>query len=163
MTREGEHAARARATMRSGIVLGIGLGGFADGIALHQIAQWHNMASARTPPVTMDAMRWNMLLDGCFHAAMLVVTIIGVFLLLSDARRRAPLPRPRVFAGQLLIGWAAFNLVEGIVDHHLLGLHHVRDLPSHVPAYDWLFLALGGLGLLAVGAGMARAGPDRGA
>ena len=30
--------------------------------------------------------------------------------------------------------------MEGIVDHHFLELHHVRDLPAHVPMYDWLFL-----------------------
>ena len=40
----------------AGVVLGVGLGGFADGIVLHQIAQWHNMGSAVLPPVTMDAM-----------------------------------------------------------------------------------------------------------
>jgi uncharacterized membrane protein len=27
----------------AGIVLGLGLGGFVDGITLHQIMQWHNM------------------------------------------------------------------------------------------------------------------------
>jgi hypothetical protein len=32
-----------------------------------------------------------------------------------------------------------------------LGLHHVRDLPSHVPLYDWIFLLVGGVGLLLVG------------
>ena len=52
----------------------------------------------------------------------------------------------------MLIGWGGFNVVEGIVDHHLLGLHHVRDLPQHVPVYDWLFLMLGGVGPLAIGA-----------
>jgi uncharacterized membrane protein len=43
-----------------GIVLGLGLGGFIDGIALHQIAQWHNMGSAKLPPITMEAMQQNM-------------------------------------------------------------------------------------------------------
>ena len=33
----------------AGIVLGLGLGGFVDGIALHQIMQWHNMGSAVLP------------------------------------------------------------------------------------------------------------------
>ena len=42
---------------KAGILLGIGLGGFVDGIALHQIAQWHNMGSAILPPTTMDAMK----------------------------------------------------------------------------------------------------------
>ena len=29
--------------------------------------------------------------------------------------------------GLVLAGWGIFNLLEGIVDHHLLGVHHVRD------------------------------------
>jgi uncharacterized membrane protein len=38
-----------------------------------------------------------------------------------------------------------------VIDHHLLGLHHVRDLPAHVPLYDWLFLAIAGVGFIIVG------------
>ena len=55
----------------AGIVLGLGLGGFVDGIALHQIMQWHNMGSAVLPPTTRDAMAQNMVWDGnvsCGHA-----------------------------------------------------------------------------------------------
>ena len=54
----------------AGIVLGLGLGGFVDGITLHQIMQWHNMGSAVLPPTTMDAMAQNMVWDGhvsCGH------------------------------------------------------------------------------------------------
>ncbi|MBA3317562.1 MAG: DUF2243 domain-containing protein [Gemmatimonadales bacterium] len=49
-----------------------------------------------------------------------------------------------------------FNLVEGLIDHHILGLHHVRDLPAHVPLYDWLFVAIGGVGLILLGWVLAR-------
>jgi uncharacterized membrane protein len=143
---------------RAGILLGVGLGGFLDGIALHQIAHWHNMASARVPPVTLEALRDNMQWDGWFHAAVWLFTIIGVYRLLADARRGAELPSARSFTGQLLMGWGGFNLVEGIIDHHLLGLHHVRDLPVHVPVYDWLFLLVGGVGLLLLGRRLSRAG-----
>lgn len=142
---------------KPGVVLGLGLGGFADGIALHQIAQWHNIGSAVLPPTTMAAMKQNMVWDGWFHLATLLLTIVGVYLLLSDARRGRTLPTPRTLTGQLLMGWATFNLVEGIVDHHLIELHHVRDMPVHVPAYDWMFLAVGGVGLMAVGWLLARA------
>lgn len=143
-----------------GVVLGIGLGAFADGIGLHQIAQWHNMGSARLPPVTMDAMKQNMAWDGWFHAVALGVTVCGLFLFVRDARRGVSIPRPRIFTGQLLIGWAAFNLVEGVADHHLLQLHHVRDLPQHVPLYDWAFLLLGGVALLWLGRALMK--PRRG-
>src|SRR3954453_9990957 len=76
-------------TRTAGLLLGIGLGGFVDGIALHQIAQWHNMGSAVLPPVTMEAMSRNMMWDGMFHAATWIVTLIGVFMLWSAAARRA--------------------------------------------------------------------------
>ena len=145
-----------------GVVLGVGLGGFADGIVLHQIAQWHNMGSAVLPPVTMEAMKQNMTWDGWFHAAMLVVTIFGVYRLLLAARRGTPLPDGPAFTGQLLLGWGIFNLVEGIVDHIILDIHHVRDLPVHVPLYDWLFLLIGGLGLMALGWSLSRGAASAG-
>jgi hypothetical protein len=40
----------------------------------------------------------------------------------------------------------------------LLDLHHVRDLPAHVPAYDWIFLAAGGVGLVVLGWVLSRGG-----
>jgi uncharacterized membrane protein len=77
----------------AGVVIGVGLGGFADGIALHQIAQWHNMGSAVLPPVTMDAMSRNMMWDGLFHLATWTVTLIGVCMLWHAGRLAAsPLP-----------------------------------------------------------------------
>jgi uncharacterized membrane protein len=145
-----------RVSTRPGILLGLGLGGFADGIALHQIAQWHNMGSAVLPPTTMEAMKQNMAWDGWFHVATLLLTTIGVYLLLRDARDGVPLPRPSAFTGQLLLGWGIFNLVEGVIDHHVLNLHHVRDLPAHVPLYDWIFLGVGGIGLILAGWALAR-------
>lgn len=144
-----------RRRVSAGLVLGVGLGGFMDGIALHQIAHWHNMGSAVLPPHTMEAMRQNMRWDGLFHLGTWLITLAGVWLLWRDAREGTA-PPARVFAGQMLLGWAAFNLVEGIIDHHLLQLHHVRDLPVHVPLYDWAFLLVGGVLPGAVGWMMSR-------
>jgi uncharacterized membrane protein len=137
--------------LTSGVVIGIGLGGFVDGIVLHQIAQWHNMGSAVLPPVTMEAMSRNMAWDGLFHAATWLITLIGVYMLWAEAHRHQSVESATVFTGQLIFGWGLFNLIEGVVDHHVLNLHHVRDLPVHVPLYDWLFLAIGGMGFLALG------------
>src|SRR5215217_434429 len=139
-----------------GMLLGMGLGGFADGILLHQILHWHNMGSARVPPTTLEAAQANIRWDGFFHAGVWLLTVAGVYLLLREARRGALLPSPRAFIGHLLLGWGGFNLVEGLVDHHLLQLHHVRDLPLHLPLYDWMFLMVGGVGLLLLGRILAR-------
>lgn len=145
--------------MTAGVVLGIGLGGFADGIALHQIAQWHNMGSSVLRPDTMDAMRLNMRWDGWFHAATWIITLGGVFMLWREGWQGAAPRSPRALAGELTLGWGVFNLVEGVIDHHLLHLHHVRDLPVHEPLYDWTFLLAGGLGLIVAGLVLRR---DRG-
>jgi uncharacterized membrane protein len=134
-----------------GLLLGLGLGGFIDGIALHQIAQWHNMGSTVLPPTTMEAMMQNMRWDGYFHVATLILTLIGVIVLWRQGKRGTAPASLRVLAGQMLLGWGIFNLVEGIIDHHLLELHHVRDVPAHVPAYDWIFLGVGGVLLIVLG------------
>jgi hypothetical protein len=42
----------------------------------------------------------------------------------------------------MLFGWGLFNVVEGVVDHHLLGIHHVRE-GANQTAWDLGFLALG--------------------
>ena len=144
--------------LTGGLVLGVGMGGFMDGIALHQIAQWHNMGSAVLPPDTMEAMSQNMAWDGLFHLATWVITLVGILMLWRD--RQANAPTLTVLVGQMIFGWGTFNLVEGLIDHHLLGIHHVRDLPSHVPIYDWVFLGVGGIGLMLSGWRMARTTPD---
>ncbi len=140
-----------------GLVLGVGLGGLVDGWLLHQILQWHNMLSARIPPTSMAAMRENMTADGFFDAGSWAIVVAGVVTLWAAGRRGAT-PNGRRFAGQLLAGWGLFNLVEGVIDHHLLQLHHVVDVPAHVPLYDWLFLAVGGVGFLLLGGVTAREG-----
>jgi uncharacterized membrane protein len=139
-----------------GVLIGMGLGGFVDGIVLHQILRWHNMLSAVLPPTTMRDMEVNMVFDGYFHAGVWVLTLAGVVGLWLAGRRGALFPSAGRFLGQLLFGWGLFNLVEGIVDHHVLQLHHVVDRPRHEPLYDWIFLAVLGVGLLVVGAALMK-------
>lgn len=140
-----------------GLLLGIGLGGFVDGIGLHQILQWHNMLSAQLPPTTMPAMRTNMAWDGYFDAFNWLMCLAGVWALWAAGRRGA-IPAGRHFVGHLVLGWGVFNVVEGLIDHHLLNLHHVVDLPAHVPLFDWVFLGVGGGLFILIGALLARRG-----
>jgi uncharacterized membrane protein len=49
----------------------------------------------------------------------------------------------RTFVGSILIGAGAFNLIEGIIDHQILSIHHVRTDTAHVFLGDMGFLALG--------------------
>ena len=137
-------------------LIGIGMGGFMDGIVLHQIFQVHNMLSARIPPTSLANMEVNMVWDGLFHAFTWLTTFVGVVMLFR-AGHKANVPwSGRTFAGGLLQGWAVFNIVEGIIDHHILHLHHVIERLGPSIA-DWVFLAVSVV-LLGVGRGLIRAG-----
>jgi uncharacterized membrane protein len=137
----------------SGVLLGGGLGAFFDGILLHQILQWHNMLSNVRPPVDLVSMKYNMLYDGLFHAAAWLLTAVGVLTLLRQAQRR-DVVRGASFGGGALAGWGLFNVLEGLVDHQIFGLHHVHPGP-HELAWDWGFV-LSGAGLVALGFWCAR-------
>ena len=138
----------------AGILLGVGLGGFADGIALHQILQWHNMLSSKLPPTNIVDLKVNMVWDWLFHALTWTVTIVGLGLLFR-AGRRADVPwSGRVLVGSMLGGWGLFNLVEGLIDHQILGVHHVHPGSGEL-AWDLAFLA-SGLLLMGIGFTLVR-------
>jgi uncharacterized membrane protein len=144
------------AIISAGILLGTGLGGFADGILLHQILQWHNMLSSVHPPTDLVAMKYNMLWDGLFHAFTWVVTALGVGRLWQAGKRPEVPWSTRTFLGSLCLGWGLFNLIEGTIDHQLLGIHHVHPGEGQL-AWDLGFLAFALL-QIAVGSLAIRAG-----
>ncbi len=139
-----------------GIVLGLGLGGFVDGIVLHQILQWHHLISSTEAgeTTTVAGLEANTLADGIFHAVTWSLTALGVWLLWRTARR-GPLALDRQLLGWLLVGWGLFNVADEAVFHALLDLHHIRE-GEHELVYDMAFLALAAV-QLAVGALLARA------
>jgi uncharacterized membrane protein len=141
----------------AGLLIGAGLGGFVDGIVLHQILQWHNMLSAQMPPDNLVAAKVNMYWDGMFHAAVWVMTAIGLTVLWRVGHRRDVPWSGRTFSGALLLGWGLFNVIEGIIDHELLGLHHVYEYTDNKLPWDLAFLAFGALQLVA-GWAFIRAG-----
>lgn len=138
------------------VVLGAGLGGFVDGIVLHQILQWHHMLSSTEehPVTSLRGLEANTLADGLFHVATWLGVLIATTLLVRAWQRGDLAPPWRRHVGLLLVGWGLFNVVEGTADHLLLGIHHVREGQDQT-AWDLGFLALGVL-QLAAGALLAR-------
>jgi uncharacterized membrane protein len=149
-----------RARVRGGVLLGLGLGGFFDGIVLHQILQWHHLVSEVYRPTTLEHLKLNTLADGLFHALTWVFTALGVVLLWRDAGAAPVTRQPRTLVGALLLGWGLFNVVEGAVNHQLLGIHHVRPGPQQ-GLYDAGFLLWGALMLLGAAALLRPAWTDR--
>ena len=152
---------RVRPLLAAGLALGIGMGGFVDGILFHQILQLHNMMSARIPNTDYIGAKVNMVWDGIFHAGVWAITAVGIVLLWRAGRIKEANLSGSLLSGSLLIGWGLFNLVEGVIDHHLLELHHVYEVQG-LSNWDYLFLLWGATMLLSgwiiVGKGTKRPG-----
>jgi uncharacterized membrane protein len=127
-------------------LMGIGLGGFIDGIVLHQILQWHHMLTGDNggePRNTIAGLEANTLADGFFHLATWTFVAVAMYMTVRAWQRGELAPHWRAHIGMLLAGWGAFNLVEGLIDHQILGIHHVRDDLGGPLGWDLAFLALG--------------------
>ena len=99
------------------------------------------------PPTTVANLQLNTLADGLFHLGTYILVLIGLFMLWRVFQRDSRAPASRVLVGTLLMGWGIFNLVEGLVDHYLLQIHHVRPGPDQA-VYDFAFLVWGALMLI---------------
>ena len=133
------------------LLLGLGLGGFVDGIVLHQLLGWHHMLTdtGEHPAGALAGLEANVVADGVFHVGTWLLVAAGTTTMLRAWRAGRLAPRWSSHVGLLLAGWGAFNLVEGLVDHQLLGVHHVRDDLGGPLAWDLGFLALGAVQVVA--------------
>ena len=125
----------------AGILFGLGLGGFFDGIVLHQVLQWHHMlTSAGYPADSVSNLQINTFWDGLFHASTYIFVLLGLTVLWRQAHRTHVRWSGKLLTGTMLMGFGIFNLVEGVIDHHILGIHHVNET---VPRDQWIWWDLG--------------------
>lgn len=129
----------------SGLLFGLGLGGFVDGIVLHQILQWHHMVSHVDgyPTNTVAGLEVNTLADGFFHVLTWILVLAGSIAAIAAWRRGRLAPSWSFHFGLVLAGWGIFNVVEGVIDHQILGVHHVRDDLGGPLSWDIGFLVFG--------------------
>jgi len=132
----------SKTLIAAGTLLGIGLGGFVDGILFHQILQLHSMLSAKYPQDVLVNVKISMVWDGLFHALTWVTTVIGLAALWHAGKVRDCPWSGKALWGSMFLGWGIFNVVEGIIDHHILGIHHVIERLG-LSIYDYIFLASG--------------------
>ncbi len=155
-----EHRQRRRILVAAS-VLGVGLGGFFDGILLHQVLQWHHLLSL-LPGETWRDISNQILADGLFHVLMYGVTALGLYLLWR-ARESLAHVGWRTVAGGGLLGFGLWNVVDVVGFHWLMGIHRIRvDVPDPL-AYDLGWLAVFGVVPLAIAWALLRsAGRDSG-
>ena len=129
------------------ILLGFAIGGFFDGILLHQILQWHHLLSL-VPGI--GDLRAQVMWDGVFHALMYVIAAWGLVALWRAHRREAAVPRG-IIVGALLVGFGTWHVIDTLLSHWFLGIHRIRiDSPNPL-AWDLLWLAVFGIVPLALG------------
>jgi uncharacterized membrane protein len=133
------------------ILLGFGLGGFFDGIILHQVLQWHHLLSLWNEAGDLS---WHVLWDGIFHVLMYGITALALWGLW-----RAGVPRGWRFLAGFLIGFGIWNVVDLVVFHWLLEVHHIRVDAAEPLLYDLGWFAV--FGLVPLGIGWAMLQKDR--
>lgn len=134
----------ARRLAWAGGLLGFSLGGFFDGILLHQILQWHHLLSGVEDPAMRD-IRILILSDGLFHALMYLVALIGLWFLWRSRRAFAlPSGTGRPLIGAALIGFGVWHMIDGVLSHWILGIHRIRMDVENRLFWDLLwFVAFG--------------------
>ena len=141
----------------AGILIGAGLlAGFVDGILLHEILQWHHMFTSLRPATNLSNLEANTLGDGLFHLGTWTLSVIGLLLLWRAGGRSDIAWSSKIFGGSLLLGAGLFDVIEGLIDHQILGIHHVKPGPNQL-AWDIGFLTLGAI-LALVGWVLLRSG-----
>ncbi|HET8728325.1 MAG TPA: DUF2243 domain-containing protein [Alphaproteobacteria bacterium] len=150
----------------SGYLLGFALGGFFDGILLHQVLQWHHLLSALEGDGFRD-LRIQVLADGLFHAAMYLIAAAGLWLLWRTRREFAEPTADRVLFANALIGFGTWHVVDGVLSHWVLGIHRIR-MESETPLlWDLVWFIVFGVAVVAAGwlvrRNARRGGPPGGA
>ncbi|MGE6259081.1 DUF2243 domain-containing protein [Heyndrickxia sporothermodurans] len=126
---------RRNGTLLGAFLLGIGLIGMLDGIIFHQILQWHS--------TYMHTSRFNQIVsDGLFHLLVTIVIFFGGLVLWKTSPNEQS---NTVFFSGLFFGGGIFNFFEGIINHHILQIHHVKPglyQDSYDLAFDFVGLAM---------------------
>jgi uncharacterized membrane protein len=133
-------------------VLGFALGGFFDGILLHQILQWHHLLSL-VPAI--DSLRLQVLWDGYFHALMYVIAGVGLWGLWRS-RRSTAYCSGRLLLGAILVGFGSWHVLDSVLSHWVLGIHRIKlDSPDPL-MWDLIWFTAFGLVPLLIGWLMLR-------
>jgi uncharacterized membrane protein len=129
----------------------MGFGGLADGIILHQILGWHHLIcyDLYCQTTSVEQLQLENTQDGFFHLGLWLALLVGTAMLFRAARSAGSAGSGRVLLGSIFAGGGTFNFVEGLLDHQILGIHHVLPGNPHQFLFDMLYLANGLIFILA--------------
>ena len=140
----------------AGYLLGFALGGFFDGILLHQILQWHHLLSGVQSGLLRD-LRMQVMADGLFHLLMYAIALAGLWSLWRSRRLARPPEGARLFA-DALVGFGMWHVVDAVISHWTLGIHRIRMDAANPLLWDVGWLVVFGLLPLVAGLLLRRRG-----
>jgi uncharacterized membrane protein len=134
----------ARQLLLAAGILGIALGGFIDGILLHQVLQWHHLLSLVEGERFRD-LRVQILADGLFHVLMYVIALAGLWLLWRSRRAIAGTQADLRIVAAALLGFGIWQVIDVVGFHWVAGIHRIRVDVPHPLAWDigWLIVFAG--------------------
>lgn len=142
------HMEISRPLKWAGLLLGFSLGGFFDGILLHQVLQWHHLLS--NVEGVRDA-RVQLLADGLFHVLMYFLALVALVLLWKSRAHPAGPRGGRALLGLALLGFGAWHVLDSVLSHWVLGIHRIKvDSPQPL-FWDLLWFVVFGLVPLVLG------------
>ena len=110
--------------------------GAMDGIIFHQLLQWHS--------VVMETNRSGQIIsDGIFHFSVTIALVTGGFILWLAGNPSDQNQGIKQVFSLFLIGTGLFNLIEGVINHHILQIHRVKPGDPNALSYDIAFLLIG--------------------
>jgi uncharacterized membrane protein len=125
-------------------ILGFALGGFIDGILLHQVLQWHHLLSLVEGERFRD-LKVQILADGLFHVLMYIIALAGLWLLWRSRRAVTGTQADLRIIAAALLGFGIWQVIDVVGFHWLAGIHRIRvDVPNPL-AWDigWLIVFAG--------------------
>jgi uncharacterized membrane protein len=133
-----------RSLLRAGLVLGFALGGFLDGILLHQVLQWHHLLSL-VPGNALRDLRVQVLADGGFHVLMYIIASLGLWMLWRSRAALTGTGTDLRLVASVLLGFGIWQFTDVILFHWLIGIHRIRvDVPNPL-LWDLGWLAIFGV------------------
>lgn len=133
-------------------LIGVALGGFFDGIVLHQILEWHHLLSGVAG--VSGNLRFQILADGLFHALMYVLLGWGLVLLMRH-RSRLRMSAAATL-GISLYGFATWHILDAVLSHWVLGIHRIRMDTARPLTWDVAWLCAFGIVPLLTGGWLMR-------
>ena len=111
-------------------ILGFALGGFIDGILLHQVLQWHHLLSLVEGEALRD-IRVQILADGLFHVLMYVIALAGLWRLWRARGGITGSASDLRIVAAALLGFGLWQIVDVVGFHWVMGIHRIRvDVPN---------------------------------